>query len=750
MEPSNKKGGGEMRYQKRQADGVTYYHLQNGITLGVKELPLKEADGCLFKNLSGEEALVPYEDWRLDAEARAEDLAKRLSLEQIAGLMLYSSHQMVPFRQGMPFKAHYDGKSFEESGKEAYALTDEQKRFLSVDGIRHVLLMHPQSAEIAARWTNELQAVAEKLPFGIPVAISTDPRHGATKAGAEYKSGSGDVSKWPEGLGMTATFDPGLCRRFARIAALEYRAMGITTALGPQIDLATDPRWMRLEDTFGASLPWSVEMAKNYVDGMQTTPGAEGGWGMESVLTMAKHWPSGGTGEGGRDAHYPFGRYAVYPGGRFKEHMKVFTEGALKLDGPTAKAASIMPYYTVSWEQDEKNGQNVGNSYSEYIIRDLLREKYGYDGVVCTDWGITGTPHPDIDSFGPRCFGFEDKSESEQHLQIILNGVDQFGGNNRAQPIVEAYRIGCKRLGEKAMRERMERSAKRILTNIFRVGLFENPYLEIEKTVQTVGCEAFVQEGLTAQRKSVVMLKNNGALPLKKGVKIYCPDRFIKAHPTFFRSPGQDQLIRPLSDAVLGGYCTLVDSPEEADAAVVLMESPLSDGYSKADREAGSNGYMPISLQYRPYLADKARRRSIAGGDRRDAGDNRSYRGKTGVAFNEQDLDNVLRMREVMGDKPVICCLRMHNPCVPGEFEPAADALVVDFGVQPKVLMELIFGDFAPSGRLPVIMPKDMETVEQHAEDVFEDIEPYRDSAGRVYEFGFGLGWDGVLPKPEI
>ncbi len=736
-----------MKYTTEYPDGIALYHLENGITLGTKTLPVKEIDGCLFKNFSGQQGLLPFEDWRLDAADRAKDLAARLSVEQIAGLMLYSSHQMVPFRSGMPFGAHYDGKSFEESGAASHALTDEQKAFLR-DGIRHVLLMLPENAVTAAKWNNALQAEAEQLPFGIPVAISSDPRHGATKAGAEYKSGSGDVSKWPEGLGMSATFDPELCGKFARIAALEYRAMGITTALGPQIDLATEPRWMRYEDTFGGGLELSIQMAKHYCDAMQTTPGSKTGWGSESVLTMAKHWPGGGTGEGGRDAHYPFGSYAVYPGGKFAEHLKVFTEGALKLDGPTGKAASIMPYYTVSWNQDTKNRKNVGNSYSEFIIRDLLRERYGYDDVVCTDWGITGTPVPEIDSFGPRCFGMEHQSEAEQHLQIILNGVDQFGGNNRAEPILEAYRMGCDRLGEVPMRRRMEESAARILRNLFRVGLFENPYLDPGQTQRIVGCAEFVEAGLEAQRRSVVLLKNNGALPLKKGIKVYCPDRLVKGHPTFFRTPGSDAHITPLTQALCDGFCTLVECPEEADAAIVFLESPISDCYSRADREAGGNGYLPLSLQYRPYTAENARPVSIAGGDPREPDQNRSYRGKSNFTCNESDLDNVLTLGKIMGNKPVICCLRLHNPCVVGEFEAAADGIFAEFGVQPRVLLELIFGDTQPHGRLPVILPRDMETVEAHCEDVFDDIEAYTDSAGHTYRFGYGLDWNGVLPRP--
>lgn len=191
---------------------------------------------------------------------------------------------------------------------------------------------------------------------------------------------------------MAATFDTEQMKEFARVIAKEYRALGITQALGPQIDLATEPRWMRLEDTMGAGTEMVTAFARAYCDGLQTTEGTADGWGKDSVAAMVKHWPGGGTGESGRDAHYVYGKYAVYPGGRFEEHMRPFTEGAFRLEDGTGKAAAVMPYYTVSWQQDKKYGENVGNSYSRYIIEDLLRKREGYDGVVCTDWGITDDP----------------------------------------------------------------------------------------------------------------------------------------------------------------------------------------------------------------------------------------------------------------------------------------------------------------------------------------------------------------------
>ncbi|MDF2942137.1 MAG: glycoside hydrolase family 3 protein [Herbinix sp.] len=747
-----------MGYKKIEHENYTIVENDNGMILGISNAPIIEADGYAFKDLARAGTLLPFEDWRLDADTRAKDLAQRLTIEQIAGLMLYSSHQMIPSLPGGPFQAHYDGVSYPESGKHPWEMSDEQKTFLSVDNIRHVLVMKLQDASVAARWNNEMQRFAENLPFGIPINTSSDPRHGAADSGVEYKSAGADVSKWPEGIGMSATFSPEVCSQFAEIAAKEYRALGISTALSPQIDLATEPRWMRYADTFGAHIDLTIDMTKAYCDGMQTTKGKPDGWGNDSVVTMAKHWPGGGTGESGRDAHYPFGKYAVYPGDNFDLHMKPFTKGALSLDGPTKSTAAIMPYYTVSWNQDNKNGDNVGNSYNEYIIHDLLREKYGYKGVVCTDWGITGAIDQSIDSFGSRCYGVENLTEAEQHLRIIINGIDQFGGNNKKEPIVEAYNIGCETYGQDFMRGRMEESAVRLLRNIFQLGLFENPYLNPEESVKLVGCEAFQKAGYKAQLMSIVMLKNtNNCLPLKEKpkdlvssttcnkLKVYVPERQIKAKKNFFRRMDEAKTISPVSNQLLKEYFIPVDTPEEADVALVFLESPDTDGYSSQDLSDGGNGYMPISLQYRPYTANTARKQSIAGGDVREEFINRSYYGKTTYASNEQDLDNVITTKELMGDKPVIACITMHNPAVLAELEPYADAILVDFGVSRKAILDIITGIAQPNGLLPVQLPLNMETVEKHCEDLAFDIEPYTDSVGATYNFGYGMNWNGII-----
>ncbi len=706
-------------------------HNKNGKNLGVAgDVPILEKDGLAFKDLARKGELLPYEDWRLDPETRAADLAGRLSREEIAGLMLYSSHQLVPFVGRGPFSDTYGGEAFDAKKHGDADLTDGQLRFLKQDHIRHVLQMSVKNARVSAEWSNHLQEVCEAEPWGIPVNISTDPRHGASAAGAEYRTAGSDVSKWPEGIGMAAAGDPELVRRFAQVAAKEYRALGITTALGPQIDLSTEPRWMRLEDTLGSDPEKVIPMVKAYCDGMQTTEGSPDGWGADSVITMVKHWPGGGTGEGGRDAHYPYGCFAVYPSGQFEQHLRPFTEGAFRLDGPTKKAGAVMPYYTISWlEEHEK----VGNSYNEYILKELLREKYAYDGVVCTDWGITGDPDPAVDSFGSRCYGMNNLTEAERHLRIILNGVDQFGGNNRSEPILEAWRIGEEKYGAAFMEERMRLSAKRLLTGMFRVGLFENPYLDPEESERIVGCAAYVKEGLAAQARSVVMLREK-ELPLREGIRIWIPQRKLLPRKNFVRLMMPETTVDPLEGFDSGNRFTRVDSPEEADAAIVFMESPLSDPYDPEDRERGGNGYRPLTLQYRPYTAKEAREVSIAGGDFRENFTNRSYRGKTNTCANEGDLDNLEEARRRMGTRPVIVCMHMHNPTVPAEWEGKADAILVHFGCSLQVQMDVLFGRRKAEGKLPYSLPASMAAVEKHAEDDIRGPEPYVCADGTVWK----------------
>ena len=739
------------KWHETEADGYRLITQRGGATLGVSSAPILEVDRFAFKDLNRNGALDVYEDWRQPALVRAQDLAAQLSIEEIAGLMLYSGHQSIPGSSYGFGGATYGGKSLAESGMKSWDLTDQQRKFLEEDNLRAVLVTTVESPEVAARWNNNVQAFVEALGHGIPANNSSDPRN-EPSATAEFNMGSGGrISMWPTPLGLAATFDPAIVEQFGHTASEEYRALGIATALSPQIDLATEPRWSRFNGTFGEDPELDIAMARAYVDGFQTTDGSADGWGNQSVNAMVKHWPSGGPEEGGRDAHFNYGKYAVYPGSNFATHMRPFTEGAFQLAGGTKSATAVMPYYTISYDVDP-SGKNVGNSYNHYIISDLLRDKYAFGGVVCTDWNIT-YDNASIESFDGKCWGTETLTVAQRHYEVIKAGVDQFGGNNDKGPVLEAYRMWVEEFGEASARERFEASAVRLLMNSFRTGLFENPYTDPAWATSVVGNPVFMQWGYEAQQKSVVMLKNHGGVLPKQSARAYVPQRlYPQTAGMFGLSMGPAaHWDYPIDKALVEKRYQWAETPDEADFALVVIQEPSSgSGYDVNDRKKGGNGYVPISLQYRPYKAEYARAVSVAGGDPKESFTNRSYKGKKVTTSNESDLDLVIETKKKMGDKPVVVVVNVSRPVVLAELEPYADAILLSFGVQNQAVLDILDGTVEPSGLLPMQLPADMRTVEEQCEDVPRDMRPYVDADGHAYDFAYGLNWSGVIDDDRV
>ena len=692
-------------------------------------------DGRPFKDLNRNGVLDPYEDWRLRPEKRAVDLAGKMSIEEICGLMIYSSAQRV---------------------LDSAALTPKQIGFLRDDHVRHVLISDIASPRMGAEWANNVQAFCEAEPLGIPANNSTDPRNytnGQTNT-STYKhepdgefdpDGSSNISRWPREIGMAATFDMDIIKKHGEVVSQEYRALGITTALSPQIDMASEPRWRRFYGTFSESPYLCRDIARTYCDAFQTTPGSKTGWGTQSVNCMVKHWPGGGSGEGGRDAHFGIGKYAVYPGNNFAQGFIPFVDGAFKLKGKTRMASAVMPYYTISYGQDP-SGENVGNGFSHYIIQELLRDRYGFEGVVCTDWGIVKDYEKTYIHKGTP-WGMETATAAEKRLKVFEAGVDQLGGVYDNGPSLEAYQLWIEKYGTDSARERFEMSACRLLMNIIRVGLLENPYVDPSEAEKIVGCKEFVAAGYEAQLKSVVMVKNHeGALPVKGRLKVYEPLRHVGAGLTHWMKPIEPYDEYPFSKELLSRYFEVVDTPEEADFALVSVKTPYGHwGYIKPEEGQAEGHYNPISLQYGPYTAEFAREKSIAGGDPTEASDNRSYKGRTETSSNEEDMYMVRQTREAMGDKPVILVVHVDRPFVPAEIEPSADAVLFAFGVSNNALLDVISGAFEPSGLLPCQFPADMKTVEEQCEDVPFDMDCYKDADGHVWDFAFGLNWNGVI-----
>lgn len=722
----------EIRYEKH--DGYTVICQSKGPVLGLSSAPIININNFIFKDLNHNGELDPYEDWRQSPEKRAADLASKMSIEQICGLMIYSSSITV----------------------EDPVLTDKQKQFLGEDHVRHVLVAGISSPGAGARWCNAMQAFCEEQPLGIPANNSSDPRNYTNgKANTStYKhepdgefnpDGSSSISRWPREIGLGATFDMDVIRRHGEIVSTEYRALGITTALSPQIDIATEPRWRRFYGTFSEDPYLNRDIAREYCDAFQTTKGSKNGWGQNSVNCMVKHWPGGGSGEAGRDAHFGIGKYAVYPGENFRLGLIPFEDGAFKLHGKTKMASAVMPYYTISYNQDP-SGQNVGNGFSHYIIQELLRDKNHYEGVVCTDWGIVKDYQQTWRHKG-KPWGMENVTLAERRLKVFEAGVDQLGGVYDNGPSLEAYKLWEEKYGEQSARERFELSAKRLLLNIFRVGLFENPYVDPAEADRIVGCKEFVAAGYEAQLKSVTMIKNHaGVLPIRGKLKVYEPLRRVGPGLTHWMKPIDAYEEYPFSKELMSKYFEVVDNPEDADFALVSIKTPYGHwGYTLPEGDESEGRYHPISLQWGPYTAEFAREVSIAGGDPTESSRNRSYKGRTEISSNEEDMHMVRRTRGLMGDKPVIMVIHMDRPFVPAEVEPFADAILLSFGVSNNALLDVISGRFEPRGLLPCQLPADMRTVEEQFEDTPHDMRCYVDTDGNSYDFAYGLNWNGRI-----
>ena len=730
---------------------IRYTKNENGPVLGWSDasgIKILEVDGLSFKNLSKTGQLQPYEDWRLSPEERVKDLVGRFTPEQLVASCFLG--------RGL------GGVSWEMTPENLKALADDPYRSM---GRYEIFDMFMEDLNKILSYVNDEQEVCEALPYGIPMMYSMEGV--GHIVGGSKRGLSKNCSDFPSTLGIGATFDPKYAGALAGVEAKEYRSMGMTLALTPQIDLATEPRWSRCDGTYGEGSKLGVDMARSYVDAIQTSTGdaeIRDGWGYESVAGTAKHWPGGGSGEGGRDAHYQQGKYAVYPGGNFEEHMAAFTEGAFKLDGPTKEAACLMPYYTISYGADDVYGENVGNGYSKYILTDLLRDRFGYKGMVTTDFGIMretfngpgGIPITgSITAFGGgRCWGCEHYSTAARYLKTFEAGIDQYGGGDDYEGLLEGYRLGVEKYGEEYMLGILREKVERIMILPFKLGLFENPYVTEEKARKTLRCEEHMALGEDCQRKSLILLKNHeNVLPIREKKKVYIPMRhreasgfFLNLNLAVMEKGNQASDTYPINLDTVAQFYDFTDSPDEADFAMVLIESPSTgNGIDQKDREAGGNGYKPISLQYRPYTAANARETSLAGGHITEPFTNRSYRGKTVTASNECDLDVVLDTRKKMGDKPVIVLMEYKSSVVVKEFEGAADAIVAYSGASDKVLLELVSGAFEPSGLLPMQFPADMETVEAQREDVPFDMECHVDVDGNTYDYGFGLNWNGPI-----
>ncbi len=480
---------------------------------------IRTEGGVTFRDLNKNGKLDLYEDPRQPIEARVDDLMSQMSLEEKAGLM---------FINGVV--VNEDGSIEGKPGGPGYGGVAMNQ--IAHQKMNHFNLWQIPSGRVVSVWQNKLQRYAEQTRLGIPVTIASDPRnHFSTTI---FSMSAKDFSQWCETPGFAAIGDAELVQQFADIARREYLAVGIRVALHPQIDLATEPRWPRICGTFGEDAHLSARLARAYIAGFQGET-----LGQHSVACMTKHFPGGGPQREGLDPHFEFQKGQIYPGKNFDYHLIPF-EAAIE-----AQTAAIMPYYGVPMDQTD---ENVAMSFNKAIITGLLREKYQYDGVVCTDWGlITDVRTPDF-VWLAKAWGVEHLSEVERVLKALDAGVDQFGGESCPEYVIELLKSG------QISEARLDRSVRRLLRLKFQLGLFENPFVDEAVVTEVLGDPAAAAAGAASQKRAMTLLKNEGGiLPLKGRPKIY---------------------VKNLDPAIAAKYAQVVPAPEEADCAILRLATP--------------------------------------------------------------------------------------------------------------------------------------------------------------------------------
>ncbi|MFE5332169.1 glycoside hydrolase family 3 protein [Embleya sp. NPDC056575] len=469
--------------------------------------------------------MEPYEDPRLPIDERVADLLGRMTLEEKAGLMCCG--RMIP---GSGARVPTGAELIGERGVNTFGLTTM-----------------PSPVE-TARWNNHVQDLAAATRLGIPVTLASDPRHGFTENPATAFTG-GAFSRGPEPIGLAATDDPALVEEYAAAIAAELRAVGVRVAIHPMADLATEPRKPRTGGTFGEDADRAARILAGYIRGMQGER-----LGPDSVACMTKHFPGGGPQEGGEDPHFAYGTRAVYPGGNLDYHLKPF-EAAFEVGTAQVMTCYSIPMGTALAE--------VGSSFNRDVLTGLLRERYGFDGVVCSDFNVlTGMEIPGLVALPPRNWGVEHLSLAEQAVLMLHAGVDQFGGETRSDLIVDAVRSGA------VDEARIDASARRILRDKFRLGLFDDPYVDPEAAARVVGHPARVELGRRVQRRSLVRLTGE----------------------PFADTPGRRLYVENIDPDVAARYGTVVERVEDADLAVVRIDAPyeVREGLLERHFHAGS------------------------------------------------------------------------------------------------------------------------------------------------------------------
>ena len=644
--------------------------------LGIRTVVLIEVNGLKFKDLNKNGKLDKYEDWRLPVSERVADLKSQMTLEEKVGMMLINTIGMggstgmggmiQGTREGPVTSALSEQDVIRDRNFFTGAPLPEPVLYIAGTTkainqfhMRHFILRANAPAKVLAEWSNNLQALAEKSRLGIPALVTSNPRnHVSIDRSAGVGLGETAFSKWPGELGLAAMRDLKLTREFAEIAAKEWSAVGIRKGYMYMADLATEPRWGRTEGTFGEDAGLAADIIREITLGFQGKK-----LGTNSVALTMKHFPGGGPQVDGQDPHFEWGQDQHYPGGMFDYHLKPFIAAI------EAGTSAIMPYYAkpIGTEYEE-----IAFAYNKGIITDLLRGKLGFKGIINSDTGP-------IDMMP---WGAESLSIHERYQKTVMAGVDLFSGISDPAKLLETVKMRL------IPERRIDESVERLLTEKFELGIFENPYVDVEKAVQIAGNREFQEKANVAHRKSIVLLRNEKAvLPLKPKTKVYFEKYMVARNDS-----NAHIVVKPEQN---NWNIEFVNSAEAADV-VVLWLIPNTGGLFN------------------------------------------SKKAEINIELSKNNID-VEYVNKTKAAKPTVVAINFSNPWIISEIDNGdLTTLLATFGTTPDALLDVISGKFNPKGKMPFAIPASREAVLKNKADVPGNLEP---EGYAVFRFNDGISY---------
>ncbi len=744
---------------KKASDNVTYYNNAGGPVIGTVSRRVIEKDGLTFKDIDGTGQVSPVNDWRLPAARRAAALADTLTLEEKIGQIFISDWRMGLYAEdkekldesGLLDEAEVAGKNI-FGGQLLPGTTTLIKEWWA----RHIILRSNPGPEDLTDFLNQLHAVAEECEHFVPVQAVSNSRNENGELVFGMNDAAGVFAAWPGTLGIAAAIRGNgidLIDDFADCVRREWNASGLKKGYMYMADVMSDPRWQRSYGTFGEDPALICEIFEHIIPRIQGSPE---GVTADGVAMTVKHFPGGGARENGFDPHYAMGQWNVYatPGSLEKYHLPGF-QAAVEHN-----ASSIMPYYAKPCKEksapqtamdDPMEMKPYGFAYNKPFIDGLLRGKMGFKGYINSDTGIVHNMSWGVEMLdNPERIGF---AVNNAGVDLISGLFDvQYGKEAYERSLNDYYDThevpeGFTKEELVLTDEALNRAVTRTLTELFELGMFENPYRDPKAARKEISDnKADWDNAMDVHRKSVVLLKNTGdsqkVLPLT-GDKLAGKTVYAEC---FAKNPENAESSTRTLRETLAGKVTLVDDPAGADYAILLL-SPSSGEYFHA-----TPGYLELDI-----CEDKV----VCNVDQEGR--------PTDETHSETTLTGLSRVREIAdtlhakGGK-VIMNVNVTLAWELGNVEPLADALTLGFDTYPSAVLDVILGDFAPTGKLPITFPRGDEVLavnaqgvcispndvpgydkDQYMPDSLKDENgkayAYRDNQGNYYELDFGLSY---------